>query len=90
MRQLDEIKHDLQDVAYMGPVDKVFLADGDALAIPQKRLVQIMEMVNEFIPSVKRIGIYASAGNILHKSLDDLKALHTPESWDYLFGRRNR
>jgi radical SAM superfamily enzyme YgiQ (UPF0313 family) len=76
VRQLDEIKRDLQDVAYMGPVDKVFLADGDALAIPQKRLVQIMEMVNEFIPSVKRIGIYASAGNILHKSLDDLKALH--------------
>jgi len=76
VRQLDEIKRDLQDVAYMGPVDKVFLADGDALPIPQKRLVQIMEMVNQSIPSVKRIGIYASAGNILHKSLDDLKALH--------------
>jgi radical SAM superfamily enzyme YgiQ (UPF0313 family) len=76
VRQLDEIKRDLQEVAYMGPVDKVFLADGDALAIPQNRLVQIMEMVNEFIPSVKRIGIYANARNILHKSLDDLKALH--------------
>ena len=76
MRQLDEIRRDLQDVAYMGPVDKVFLADGDALAIPQNRLVQIMEMVNEFIPSVKRIGIYANARNILHKSLDELKALH--------------
>jgi radical SAM superfamily enzyme YgiQ (UPF0313 family) len=76
VRQLDEIKRDLQDVAYMGPVDKVFLADGDALAIPQNRLLQIMEMVNEFIPSVKRIGIYANARNILHKSLDDLKALH--------------
>ncbi|MGO9117667.1 MAG: radical SAM protein [Desulfomonilaceae bacterium] len=77
VRQIEEIRQDLQDVAYMGPVDKVFLADGDALAIPQKRLVQIMEMVNEFIPSVKRIGIYANARNILHKSLDDLKALHT-------------
>jgi radical SAM superfamily enzyme YgiQ (UPF0313 family) len=76
VRQLDEIKRDLQDVAYMGPVDKVFLADGDALAIPQNRLLQIMEMVNEFIPSVKRIGIYANARNILHKSLDELKALH--------------
>ena len=75
VRSIDEIKQDLQDAAHMGPVDKVFLADGDALAIPQKRLVRIMEMVNEFIPSVKRIGIYASAGNILHKSLDDLRAL---------------
>ncbi len=76
VRQIEEIRQDLKDVAYMGPVDKVFLADGDALAIPQNRLVQIMEMVNEFIPSVKRIGIYANARNILHKSLDDLKALH--------------
>ncbi len=75
VRQLDEIRQDLKDVSYMGHVDKVFLADGDALAIPQKRLVQIMEMVNEFVPSVQRIGIYASAGNILHKSVDDLKAL---------------
>ncbi len=75
VRRIDEIKQDLQDAVHMGPVDKVFLADGDALAIPQKRLVQIMEMVNEFIPSVKRIGIYATAGNILHKSSDDLTAL---------------
>lgn len=75
VRRIDEIKQDLQDASHMGPVDKVFLADGDALAIPQKRLVQIMEMVNEFIPSVKRIGVYASAGNILHKSSDDLRAL---------------
>jgi radical SAM superfamily enzyme YgiQ (UPF0313 family) len=75
VRSIDEIKQDLQDAAHMGPVDKVFLADGDALAIPQKRLVRIMEMVNEFIPSVKRIGVYASAGNILHKSSDDLRAL---------------
>jgi len=75
IRSIEEIREDLKDARYMGPVDKVFLADGDALAIPQKRLLQIMEAVNEFIPSVERIGIYANARNILHKSLDDLLAL---------------
>jgi radical SAM superfamily enzyme YgiQ (UPF0313 family) len=75
VRSIDDIKQDLQDARHMGRVDKVFLADGDALAVPQKRLVQIMEMVNEFIPSVKRIGIYANARNILNKSSDDLREL---------------
>jgi radical SAM superfamily enzyme YgiQ (UPF0313 family) len=72
---LDEIRKDLRDASFMGPVERVFLADGDALCIPQKRLVEILEAVNEFIPSVERIGIYATAGNILHKSLEDLKVL---------------
>jgi radical SAM superfamily enzyme YgiQ (UPF0313 family) len=77
VRSIDDIKQDLQDARHMGRVDKVFLADGDALAVPQKRLVQIMEMVNEFIPSVKRIGIYANARNILNKSSDDLRELQS-------------
>ncbi len=59
----------------MGPVQKVFLADGDALCIPQRRLEEILHAVNEYIPSVERIGIYANARNILHKSPENLQAL---------------
>jgi len=75
IRSMDEIRQDLKDCSYMGPVKRVFLADGDALCIPQKRLVEILRMVKEYLPSVERIGIYASARNILRKSLDDLKHL---------------
>lgn len=75
IRSLEEIKEDLAEARYMGPVDRVFLADGDALCIPQKRLVEIMHAVNEALPSVQRIGIYANAKNILRKSVEDLKAL---------------
>ena len=59
----------------MGPVKRVFLADGDALCIPQRRLIEVVEAVNEYIPSVERIGIYSNARNILKKSVEDLQAL---------------
>jgi len=75
IRSIDDIRGDLEEAQYMGPVERVFLADGDALCIPQRRLVEIVDAVNEYIPSVERIGIYANAGNIRRKSLEDLKAL---------------
>ena len=75
IRSADEIREDLADAQYMGPVRRVFLADGNALCIPQKRLTDILDTVNQFIPSVERIGIYATARDILHKSPEDLRAL---------------
>jgi radical SAM superfamily enzyme YgiQ (UPF0313 family) len=75
IRSLEEIRQDLEDARYLGPVRRVFLADGDALSIPQKRLVQIHEAVNEYIPSVERIGIYANARDILRKSVEELEEL---------------
>lgn len=75
IRSLEAIREDLSDARHMGPVERVFLADGDALCIPQKKLIEILDAVNEFFPSVERIGIYANANNILHKTLDDLQVL---------------
>jgi radical SAM superfamily enzyme YgiQ (UPF0313 family) len=77
IKSIEEIREDLREASRIGPVEKVFLADGDALAVPQKRLIEILESVNEFIPSVQRIGIYANARNILHKSLEELMALRS-------------
>ncbi len=77
IRSLDEIKRDLEEVRHIGPVKRVFLADGDALSIPQKRLVEIVKAVNEFIPAVERIGIYANARDVLRKSPEDLEVLRS-------------
>jgi radical SAM superfamily enzyme YgiQ (UPF0313 family) len=55
--------------------DKVFLMDGDALIIPQKRLVWILERIREHLPWVKRVGLYANAKSIRMKSDDELKHL---------------
>jgi len=54
---------------------RLFLCDGDAMAIPQDRLIEILDLVNEKLPWVTRVGIYANARCLKRKSLDDLKAL---------------
>ena len=51
--------------------------DGDALIIPQKRLMWILENIKEHLPWVKRVGAYANTKSIKMKSLDDLVKLTT-------------
>ncbi|MGC8658151.1 MAG: radical SAM protein [Desulfomonilaceae bacterium] len=75
IRSIKEITEDLAESRYIGPVRRIFLADGDALCIPQKRLIEILELVNKFHPEAERIGTYANARDILRKSLEDLKEL---------------
>ncbi len=75
VRNIKEITEDLAESTEMGPVRRIFLADGDALCVPQKRLTEIMELVNRFHPEAERIGVYANAKDILRKSVDELKKL---------------
>jgi radical SAM superfamily enzyme YgiQ (UPF0313 family) len=55
--------------------DRVFLMDGDALVIPQKRLMWILDRIREHLPWVKRAGSYANTKSIEMKSSEDLNAL---------------
>ncbi len=55
--------------------DRVFLMDGDALVIPQRRLVWILEKIREHLPWVKRVGIYANHKSIRFKTDADLRRL---------------
>ncbi len=54
---------------------RVFLIDGDALIIPQQRLVKIMSSIKEKMPWIQRVGIYANAKGILRKTDDELAQL---------------
>jgi radical SAM superfamily enzyme YgiQ (UPF0313 family) len=72
---LDIIKKDLQEARAYGPIEKVFLCDGDALIIPQARLEEIFKLINECIQGFQRIGTYGNAKSILKKSIEDLKKL---------------
>jgi radical SAM superfamily enzyme YgiQ (UPF0313 family) len=69
----------LSDIRYaarhLSQEDRLFLMDGDALIIPQKRLVWILERIREYLPRVKRIGAYANTKSIKKKSPEELEAL---------------
>jgi radical SAM superfamily enzyme YgiQ (UPF0313 family) len=54
---------------------RVFLTDGDALIVPQARLVRIMTSIREAMPHIQRVGLYGNAKSILRKSPEELQEL---------------
>ncbi len=60
---------------HMRNQDRVFLMDGDALIIPQKRLLWILDRIHEHLPWVKGIGTYANTKSIGSKSPQELSEL---------------
>ncbi len=53
----------------------VFLADGDALVIPQKRLVTLCKQIRKRLPFVRRIHLYANCRDILARTETELAEL---------------
>jgi radical SAM superfamily enzyme YgiQ (UPF0313 family) len=54
---------------------RVFLCDGDALVIPQKRLMKILQAIRTRLPWVTRVGAYANAKSLDMKRPEELEAL---------------
>ena len=54
---------------------RVFLCDGDALIIPQKRLIKILKEIKHQLPWVTRVGLYANAKALNMKTVDELREL---------------
>jgi len=76
VRSMEEILADIRMAKqYYGDLEKVFLADGDALAMKTDELLQILSALYDSFPSLKHVGIYASPDSILDKEMSDLKTL---------------
>ncbi|MFH1153631.1 MAG: radical SAM protein [Pseudomonadota bacterium] len=72
----DVIMEDIEFAArYCRRQNRLFICDGDALIIPQKRLVTILERIRERLPWVERVGLYANTKSIDRKTDDDLAEL---------------
>ena len=62
---------------YGDQVRRVFLADGDALVMPTRRLLLVLEAIRTHMPAVRRISSYCLPRNLWKKSqteIDELKA----------------
>ena len=55
---------------------RLFLCDGDALILPQKRLVKILSAIQTRLPWVTRVGTYANPKSIQRKSPEELDELY--------------
>lgn len=56
-------------------VKRVFIADGDALAIKNEELEEVLEFIEKEIPECERVGIYGSPKAILSKTDEELTRL---------------
>ncbi len=54
---------------------RIFICDGDAMIIPQKRLVRILKAIADQLPWVTRVGVYANAKSLKMKSSEELAEL---------------
>jgi radical SAM superfamily enzyme YgiQ (UPF0313 family) len=76
IKTFEEIKEDIDEAAQSGwSFDRVFLADGDALIIPQRRLLEVMAYLKEKLPRLRRVGAYANAKGVLKKTAEQLREL---------------
>jgi radical SAM superfamily enzyme YgiQ (UPF0313 family) len=77
VRPLDETLADLDLTARLhgADIEKVFVADGDALVMPMDHWLPILERARARLPNLRRVSAYAMARNVLEKSDADLRAL---------------
>lgn len=71
---------------YRPHVDRVFLADGDALVYPFEGLAAILDHLVEAFPRLARVGSYASPKSLTTKNLDELKSLREKKLRILYFG----
>jgi radical SAM superfamily enzyme YgiQ (UPF0313 family) len=74
VKDMKTIKRDI-DEASRYQFDRVFLADGDVLILPQETLLEIIGYIKKKNPDVKRIGVYANTKAILKKTPAELAEL---------------
>jgi len=63
---------DIREASRYKHINRLFLCDGDALIIPQVRLLQLFKDINENLVDIERIGTYANAKSVLRKSKEEL------------------
>ena len=76
IKSVDDIKKDIDYFKERySHVEKIFLADGDALIIPTKDLMEILTYIKKTFLECNRVTLYGSPKSILLKTLQELETL---------------
>lgn len=88
VRPLKEILEEITQVPanYRSRVDRIFLADGDALVYPFDDLCTILDALATAFPGLTRIGSYASPNSLTTKSTEQLIKLRSMKLKVLYFG----
>jgi radical SAM superfamily enzyme YgiQ (UPF0313 family) len=74
VRPFTEVVEDVQNLpdGFKRNVSRVFLADGDALAIPKRRMLELLDLLKDEMPVLERVSAYANAHSLLRLAEEDL------------------
>jgi radical SAM superfamily enzyme YgiQ (UPF0313 family) len=77
VRGADGVQSDLDSLPlqYKHRVRRVFLADGNALAMPTDELIETLGVLKPELPFLERVGVYGYTKDVRDKSVDDLKRI---------------
>lgn len=76
VRKQEEVFTEIEASApFAEMVRKVFLADGNAMALSSRRLHPVLKKINATFPKLKRISCYAMASDFSKKTMEELVAL---------------
>ncbi|QSP93829.1 radical SAM protein [Marinobacter salinisoli] len=75
-RKPEQIRADIDKAARaLGGVKRVFLADGDAMVLPTRRLLEILTDLKSAFPGLERVSSYCLPRNLAKKTVQELKQL---------------
>lgn len=75
-RDLEEVLEDLREAGRRMPAtSRVFVADGDALVMLPSRWMRILGALRSSFPGLRRVSAYATAQNVLDKTVAELRRL---------------
>lgn len=73
---IEQVVSDLDEArAYGHYIEKIFLADGDALILPMDYLLTVLDYIRDHFPTCKRVAAYATTKAIMRKTDDELRTL---------------
>lgn len=71
-----EIDLDIRDAAaFSGGVERIFLADGNALVMETEKMEVLLKKLYRSFPDLKRVSSYAGPGDLLGKPTEELKRI---------------
>ena len=76
VRPMDQVLAEIERAAKLQPdARRVFLADGDALVLPNDQLITILDHLKKHLPRLTRVSSYALPNNLKKKSVEELAEL---------------
>lgn len=77
IRKLEEVLEDLAWArAHYPRVERIFLCDGDALALSMNKLMPILDYIRKNFPECERVTVYGRAEDALRKTDEELRQLY--------------